>query len=211
MVSLTTSHETYSRLTTEDGKLLLPVTEDGPYSLLAQLDSYVPERLNFSLYCEGVEGVCATSVQVTMMSHQEDGALRVKLNWARDAGRDLDLHLVQVVEDEPTEVCTTYWNNMAGCKDTELDQNVGTGALLGRNGVTSSSLAETITVHNLAAKSQHRFMVFVDDNTATGADLGQVQPQITMTQGSVIVTDQMPQLPMWKEGSRFWLAGAIEV
>merc|ERR1719370_1511367 len=211
MVSLTTSHETYSRLTTEDGKLLLPVTEDGPYSLLAQMDSYVPERLNFSLYCEGVEGVCATSVQVTMMSHQEDGALRVKLNWARDTGRDLDLHLVQVVEDEPTKVCTTYWNNMAGCKDTELDQNVGTGALLGRNGVTSSSLAETITVHNLAAKSQHRFMVFVDDNTATGADLGQVQPQITMTQGSVIVTDQMPQLPMWKEGSRFWLAGAIEV
>merc|ERR1719365_509594 len=32
MVSLTTSHETYSRLTSEDGKLLLPVTEDGPYS-----------------------------------------------------------------------------------------------------------------------------------------------------------------------------------
>ena len=127
---------------------------------------------------------------------------------ARDAGRDLDLHLVQVVEDDPTKVCTTYWNNMAGCKDTELDQNVGEGALLGRS---SSSLAETITVHNLAAKSQHRFMVFVDDNTATGADLGQVQPQITMTKGSVIVTDQMPQLPMWKEGSRFWLAGAIEV
>ena len=77
--------------------------------------------------------------------------------------------------------------------------------------MTSSSLAETITVHNLAAKSKHRFMVFVDDNTADGADLGKVQPQITMTQGNVIVTDQMPQLPAWQEGSRFWLAGAIEV
>ena len=211
LVSLTTSHETYSRLTTEDGKLLLPVTEDGPYSLLAQMDDFVPERLNFSLYCDEVEGVCATSVQVTMMSHQEDGALRVKLNWARDTGRDLDLHLVQVVEEDPTKVCTTYWNNMAGCKDTELDQNVGNGALLGRNSMTSSSLAETITVHNLAAKSKHRFMVFVDDNTADGANLGKVQPQITMTQGNVIVTDQMPQLPAWQEGARFWLAGAIEV
>ena len=54
-------------------------------------------------------------------------------------------------------------------------------------------------------------MVFVDDNTADGANLGKVEPQITMTQGNVIVTDQMPQLPAWQEGARFWLAGAIEV
>ena len=144
------------------------------------------------------------------MSHEEDGALRIKLTWARDAARDLDLHLVQVVENQAQMVCTTYWNNMAGCADTELDQNVGAGAILGRAAI-SSSLAETVTIYDLAAKSNFRFMVFVDDNTATGADLGEVQPQITMTQGSVIVTDQMPQLPMWKEGSRFWLAGAIEV
>ena len=210
LIKVTSPHQTYSKITSKDGKLVLPVNEDGSYSLLAQLDNHVPERINFSLSCEGLEGQCATSVQVTMMTLQEDGALRIKLNWPGDAGRDLDLHLVEVLENDPQTVCHTYWSNRAGCKNTELDQNMGTNAPLALAD-TSSSMGETITVHNLAANPSLRYLVYVDDNTATGADLSQVQPQLTMSQGNTFVTDQMPKLPSRQRGARFWLAGAVEV
>jgi len=208
LISLTTEHETYIKMTGEDGELLIPVTEDGYYSLQAELENYVPERLNFSLHCEGVEGQCGTMVRVTMLGFEEDGALRIKLNWD-GVGRDLDLHLLAVETEEPREVCQTYWNNMGGCPDTELDQNVGMGAL--KRMSSDASLAETITVYHLAAQSHLSFLVFVDDNTATGANLDLVEPQLTMTQGKKVVAAQMPKLPKAHAGARYWLAGAIEV
>jgi len=205
LISLTTEHETYSKITGEDGELLIPVTEDGLYSVQAQLENYVPERLNFSLYCDGVEGQCGTMVRITMLTFEEDGALRIKLNWD-GLGRDLDIHLLQVETEEPREVCHTYWNNMGGCDDTELDQNVGMESVKKDN-----SLAETITVYHFAAKTPYSYLVYVDDNTATGANLSVVEPQLTMTQGNKIVSAQMPKLPTAHAGARYWLAGAIEV
>jgi len=126
--------------------------------------------------------------------------------------RDLDIHLVQVETKEPRELCQTYWNNMAGCPDTELDQNLGEqlGSHAARIEILDAS-AETITVAHLAAKDHLRFLVFVDDNTATGADLSLVQPQVTMAQGTKVVSAQMPSLPSTEIGSRFWSVGAIEV
>jgi len=211
MVSLSTVMETYSRTTEEDGQLVLPVTEEGPFSLIAQLDGYVPERLNFSLYCNDVEFECETRVAVTMISLEEDGGLRIKLNWEGEESRDLDIHLVQVASEEPRELCQTYWNNMAGCSDTELDQNLGVDQGGNQdNFEILDSKAETITVANLAAKQNLKFLVFVDDNTATGADLSQVKPQLTITQGNKVVGAQMPVLPPSEAGSRFWTVGAIE-
>lgn len=202
MVSLTTEHETYSKVTNEEGDIVLPVTEDGSYSLLAQKYNHVPERLNFSLYCEDVEGECGTSVWVSMITLEEDGALRIKLNWEGESGRDLDLHVLQVEQEEPRQVCHTYWNNMAGCSGTELDQNWGAevGSELERT--SPRVMSETITIYNLAAKPQLTFMVFVDDNTATGANLSLVAPQLTMTQGSTAVSAQMPSLPSSHAGAR---------
>jgi len=211
MVSLVTSHETYSMVTEEDGQLVLPVTEDGDYSILAKLDGYVPERLNFSLSCEGVVGQCETNVQLSMMTLEEDGGLRIKLNWADDDTRDLDLHLMQVRTSEPRESCHTYWNNMAGCDDTQLDQNLG--AALGNNARIDvlEAGAETITIAKFSAKSKYEYLVYVDDNTASGADLTTVKPQVTMTQGNKVENSQMPTLPSSQAASRFWLVGAIQV
>lgn len=224
LISLKTTLETYSKVVGSSGSIQLTVTEDGPYSLLAELDGYVPERLNLSLYCDGVEGAtraCATRVQLTLLHQEEEGAMRIKLNWAGDKHRDLDLHLVSVSQSPPRLACHSYWNNMDGCKDTVLDHNMG--ANIGEmtedlgNSLTNStqdsgvtSLAETIRIHDFAAKPSLTFMVFVDDNTATGANLSVVQPQLTMTEGNTVVTAQMPYMYEADDGTRFWFAGCLE-
>lgn len=211
MVSVRTESKTYNKLTGEEGQINLQVTEDGPYSTLVELNGYVPERLNFSLSCNGVEGHCGYTMQVTMLAQEPEGSMRIKMNWAGDVGRDLDLHLAQVGSVEPRVVCQTYWNNMAGCKDTELDHNMGaeTGSPL----IPSSpliSLAETIRIHDFAAKSYLTFLVFADDNTASGANFSIVQPQLTITLGTTVVTSQMPWATDSEAAARFWVAGCLE-
>jgi hypothetical protein len=112
------------------------------------------------------------------------------------------------MKKDPQRVCHTYWSNRAGCKNTELDQNMGTGVPLGPKNI---SMAETITVRNPATIPSLWYLIYVDDNTATGANLSQVHPVLTMALGRTFVTDEMPPLPSRRRGARFWLAGAVEV
>ena len=200
LVKLESIQQTYLKVTGEDGKLVLPVNSGGSYSLLAQVDGYVPEQINFSLVCRR-EKQCTTSVWVTMMQLQEDNYLRIKLNWPGKSGRDLDLNLMGVMNNDPKTFCHTYKSNK-GCEKAELDQNKG------EQKSTNTSMSETMTVD---IRSALRYLVYVEDKSLNGADLSQVQPQLTMALDKTFLTDQMPPLPSLHSGVGLWVAGAIEI
>jgi hypothetical protein len=191
-VSLTSGPATHTGTTDTAGILEVAGAAPGAYSLLVELDGWIPERLNFTLGSEA-----RAEVQVTMLERVTAGGLRVKLAWGGAVGRDLDLHILQVARGGSQAACLTFWHNDNGCPGTKLDQNVG----LPGEANSSYSKAETITIEDFGPKLNKTFMIFVDDHTTTGSDFGLVTPHLTLSDGLSTASLQMPGLPADAEAS----------
>ena len=127
----------------------------------------------------------------------ETGILRIKLDWEeRVAGRNLDLNLLKTEREGSMDSCLTYWHNMDGCKGITLDQNVGVEEEGRTSQLSTKSKAETITVQDFTSMMQDSvLMVYIDDNSASGADLPTVSPHLTINDGSKSLSVTMPTLP----------------
>ena len=175
-----------------DGLVTISGVTTGNFSLSVEHQGYVTEVVQGHLSPDE-----DAQLHVSMMEVGEEGNLRIKLDWEEreEAGRNLDLNLLKTEREGTMEPCLTYWHNMDGCKGITLDQNVG----VEEEGITSQlspyAKAETIAVQDFASTEDSLFMVYIDDNTASGADLNAVTPHLTINHGSKSLSVVMPTMP----------------
>jgi hypothetical protein len=108
-------------LTDSDGITSIPVSQNGEYSLIAEKNDYVPQRVAVEVDCQDSD--CQTEVLISMLPTNKDNQLQILLNWG-DRTEDLDLHVIQVDKNNNRMTCETFFNNMDGCKDTSLNHNI---------------------------------------------------------------------------------------
>ena len=135
-------------------------------------------------------------LRVSMMEVGEQGILRIKLDWEeRVVGRNLDLNLLKTDREDTMESCLTYWHNKDGCNGITLDQNVGLEEEGSSSQLSPYAKAETIAVQDFTSMQDSVFMVYIDDNSASGADLPAVTPHLTINDGGRSLSVIMPTLP----------------
>merc|ERR1712106_886369 len=180
MTSLTIGSRSQTGLTGSDGSASVPITQNGDYSLLAEMDGYVPQRVSVEVACQ--ENDCQTEVFVPMLPAIKDNEIQILLDWG-ESTEDLDLHVIQVDRNDNRMTCETFYNNMNGCQDTSLNHNIKQGGING---------SETVTIRQIQSNSMFSYLVFADDNSLSGSSLGTSQAHITVTDGSYSVKEKIP-------------------
>ena len=197
---MTDGSNSQTGLTGSDGIVNIPISQNGEYSLIAELDDYVPKRVTVEVDCEDSD--CQTEVLLAMLPTDKDNSIQILLNWG-DNTEDLDLHVIQVDKNDNRMSCETFFNNMNGCKDTSLNHNIKQGGLNG---------SETVTIRQVTANSMMSYLVFADDNSLTGSTLGTSQADITVTDGTNTVKETIPEFTEdTVAGARYWLAGCVQI
>jgi len=186
--------------TRADGSINIPVSQNGRYSILSELDGYVQEAVAIEVDCQG--GDCETEVFISMLPTNIENAIQILLNWG-DSTEDLDLHVIQVDKNDNRVTCETYYNNMDGCKDTFLNHNIRQGGVNG---------SETVTIRQITSNQMFSYMVFADDNTVSESSLGTSRAHITVTDGTNSVIEEIPAFTEdTVAGARYWLAGCLQI
>ena len=207
VASLSDGSNSQTGLTGSDGTVDIPITQNGEYGLIAELDNYVPQRQTVVVNCENTGtvrtlGNCRTDVLVSMLPKNQDNQIQILLNWG-DNTEDLDLHVIQVDKTDNRATCETFFNNMNGCKDTSLNHNMKQGGING---------SETVTIKQVTSNSMMSYMVFADDNSLTGSTLGTSKADITVTDGTNTVKETIPEFTEdTVAGARYWLAGCVQI
>ena len=207
LASLSGGSNSQTGLTGSDGTVDIPITQNGEYGLIAELDDYVPQRQTVVVNCENTGshrtlGKCQTDVLVSMLPTNQDNQIQILLKWG-DNTEDLDLHVIQVDKTDNRATCETFFNNMNGCKDTSLNHNMKQGGING---------SETVTINQVTSNSMMSYMVFADDNSLTGSTLGRSQADITVTDGTNTVKETIPEFTEdTVAGARYWLAGCVQI
>ena len=174
-----------------DGLVRMNGIRTGNYSLSVEHQGYVTEVMEGHLSPDE-----NAQLRVSMMELGEAGILRIKLDWEeRVARRDLDLNLLKTEREGTMDSCLTYWHNMDGCKGITLDQNVGLEEEGSTSRLSPYAKAETIAVQDFTSMQDSVLMVYVDDNSASGANLSAVAPHLTINDGSKSLSVTMPTLP----------------
>jgi len=218
MTSLTSSEDSQNGLTGEDGVVSLSVRNDGDYTLLTELASYMPHRLTVTVQCPDQSVECKETVIVSMLHKPANESIELALSWdqssndealARAVGsstadRDLDIHILQVDKQDTQIFCETYFGNDNGCTDVTLNQNIQQGG---------QGISEIVSISNIGAHSgSETYMVFVDDNSVSGTSLFESEAHILLTDGTNSRLITMPGLTEdVVAGARYWLAGCLEV
>ena len=173
------------------GFVIIRGIRTGNYSLSVEHQGYVVEVVEGHLSPDE-----NAQLHVSMMELGEKGNLRIKLDWEeREGGRNLDLNLLKTERAGTQEACLTYWHNMDGCTGITLDQNVGVMEEGSTSQLSPNAKAETIAVQDFTSMQDSVFMVYVDDNSASGADLLAVTPHLTINDGSKSLSVVMPTMP----------------
>merc|ERR1712106_10212 len=200
LASLTDGGNSQAGLTGSDGMVNIPISQNGEYSLIAELDDYIPQRLTVEVDCQ--ESDCQTEVLVAMLPRNKDNEIQILLNWGND-GEDLDLHVIQVDKNDNRMSCETFFNNMVGCKDTSLNHNIKQGGING---------SETVTIHQVTSNFMMSYLVYADDNSLTGSTLGTSKADITVTDGTITVKETIPDFTEdTVAGARYWLPGCVQI
>merc|ERR1712106_732191 len=200
LASLTDGSNSQTGLTGSDGIVNIPISQNGEYSLIAELDDYVPQRVTVEVECEDSD--CQTEVLLAMLPTDKDNSIQILLNWG-DNTEDLDLHVIQVDRNDNRMTCETFYNNMNGCKDTSLNHNIKQGGING---------SETVTIKQIRSNAMFSYLVFADDNSLTGSSLGTSQAHITVTDGTNSVKERIPAFTEdTVAGARYWLAGCLQI
>jgi len=152
---------------------------------------------------------------ISLMKIGEEGSVQIKLDWREKlVRRNLDLNLLKTEKDGTMESCLTYWHNMEGCKGVTLDQNIGKEDAEEEPSPQRDTLyakAETITVQDFPSTQDSVFLVYIEDNTASGPDLDAVTPHLTINNGGKSRSIIMPTVPDDSlPGVRYWIAGCFE-
>ena len=198
VVTLANARSSYSLLTDQDGKVTVPIKENGNYTLMAQKDDYVAEKINVAISCDSQEN-CSVPLSVSMVPISQAQGIQVLLEW-ENMDQDLDLHVMQVNSLDNRVTCETSFSNMDGCKDTSLNHNI-------RNGGES----EIVSIKNVAANSRFTFMVFAEDNSINGPVLSTSEGvTVTVTDGVVANIEDLALEPV-EDGSKFWFVGCIKI
>ena len=136
---------------------------------------------------------------ISLMKIGEEGSVQIKLDWREKlVRRNLDLNLLKTEKDGTMESCLTYWHNMEGCKGVTLDQNIGKEDSEDEPSTQRDTLyakAETITVQDFPSTQDLVFLVYIEDNTASGPDLDAVTPHLTINNGGKSRSIIMPTVP----------------
>ena len=207
VASLSDGSNSQTGLTGSDGTVDIPITQNGEYGLIAELDNYVPQRQTVVVNWENsgtvrTLGKYQTDVLVSMLPKNQDNQIQILLNWG-DNTEDLDLHVIQVDKTDNRATCETFFNNMNGCKDTSLNHNMKQGGING---------SETVTIKQVTSNSMMSYMVFADDNSLTGSTLGTSKADITVTDGTNTVKETIPEFTEdTVAGARYWLAGCVQI
>jgi len=200
LASLSDGSNSQTGLTGSDGTADIPITKNGEYALIAELDNYVPQRLTVVVNCQDSD--CQTDVLVSMLPTNQDNQIQILLKWG-DGAEDLDLHVIKVDKNDNRATCETFFNNMNGCKDTSLNHNMKQGGING---------SETVTIRQVTSNSMMSYMVFADDNSLTGSSLGTSQADITVTDGTNTIKETIPDFTEdTVAGARYWLAGCVQI
>ena len=190
-VILSSEGNTRTEMVGMDGFVKINGVRTGNYSFSVEHQGYVTEvREGFLSPDENAQ------LHVSMMELGGPGILRIKLDWEESVARqNLDLNLLKTEREGNMDSCLTYWHNMDGCEGITLDRNVG----VEEEGSTSQSSpyaeAETIAVQHFTSLQDSVLMVYVDDNSASGADLSAVTPHLTINDESKSLSVTMPSLP----------------
>ena len=164
-----------------DGVTSIEGVKAGNYSLSVEHEGYVTEVV------KGYLRPNESALQhISMMKIGEKGSVRIKLDWREKLiGRNLDLNLLKTEKEGTMESCLTYWHNMEGCKGVTLDQNIGKEEAEEEPSTqdTLYAKAETITVQDFPSMQDSVFLVYIEDNTASGPDLDAVTPHLTINEG----------------------------
>merc|ERR1711970_330103 len=223
LTSVTSERESHSRITGADGSDSLPVSQNGDYSLLAEHNDYISERHVVTVSCpENSEDQCITTMTISMLAKPTDGTVQFALNWGEpatqiiashdiasralttiSANQDLDLHILQVDIEDTRMYCDTYFANPTGCPDTSLNKNVQEGG----------SDREIITIDDTTTRTGGAtYMVFADDNSVSGPALFYSAARIIVSDGLSTRTQDLPApTEDAAAGSRYWLAGCLEL
>ena len=188
-VILSSGSSTRTEKVGADGFVSISDVRTGNYSLSVEHQGYVVEVVEGHLSPEE-----NAQLHVSMMELGEKGNLRIKLDWEeRVAGRNLDLNLLKTEKGGIQDACLTYWHNMDGCPGITLDQNVGVEEEGSTSQLSPNARAETIAVQDFTSTQDSVFMIYVDDNSASGADLLAVTPHLTINDGSKSLSLVMPE------------------
>ena len=198
MVTLANAKSSYSLLTKQDGRVSVPIKENGNYTLLAQKDDFVAEKITVNIACDTSEN-CSVPVSVSLLSEDQAQGIEVLLEW-ENTDQDLDLHVVQVNSLDTRISCETSYSNMEGCKDTSLNHNTKAGGE-----------SEIISIKNVAANSRFTHMVFVEDNSIMEPLLKHSEGvTVTVTDGAVASIEDL-SLEEVEDGSKYWFVGCIKL
>jgi len=218
LISLTNSRESHSRISDDQGVASLPISHTGAYSLLTELTGYVPEHHTINVTCtENLVLPCITQAKVSLLPTPANNSLEISLNWGPSSSgsiaaralttisdaQDLDLHLLQVDKADTRLFCETYFSNPSGCANTVLNQNVQ----------EAGSSREIITVDDITSHTgTETYMLFADDNSVSGPSLHESGARIVITDGVYTRIQDIPEMTEdTVAGSRYWLAGCIEI
>jgi len=218
LITLTNDRESHSRISNEEGIALIPVSQSGNYSLSTEVNDYVPEHHDITVHCTGDSGEqCVTEIEISVLPKPSNLSLQIALNWGQSSSQlmsgralstysdtqDLDLHLLQIDRHDTRMSCETYYSNLEGCQDTNLNQNVPEGG----------SQREIITINDIMSQSgKASYMLFVDDNSVSGPNLFTSGARVVITDGETTrIQDISEDQGDAAAGARFWLAGCIEI
>jgi len=200
LTTVTLGSSSHGGLTDSNGTVNIVVSNVGEYSLVAELEKYVSQKVVANIDC--TDSNCNNDIHVSMLPKRNGSIFQILLNWAKES-QDLDLHVIQVDKNDNRITCETSLSNMNGCKDTSLNHNMKRGGING---------SETITVTDIASKSALSYLIYADDNSLTGSALDTSKAAITITDGSRSIKKTLP--PFTEEtvaGARYWLAGCLQV
>jgi len=200
MTSFSFDGNSRTGLTGSDGIVNIPISKNGDYSVIAELDGFIPQTVEVTVDCQTVN--CQTDAAVAMLPINQGNELQILLNWGTDA-EDLDLHVIQVDKNDNRVACETFYNNMNGCKDSSLNQNIKDGSIDG---------SETVTIKHVTSNAMMSYMVFAHDNSLSDSSLSSSQADITVTDGTNTVKEMIPPFTVdTVAGARYWLAGCIQI
>jgi len=198
LVTLSNTKSSYSLLTKDDGTVEIPIKEIGNYTLLAQKDEFVAEKIDVAVECESTSD-CMVPLSVSLVSVDQTIGLQVLLEW-EDHAQDLDLHVLQVNSLDNRVVCETSYSNMDGCHDASLNHN----RMYGGD-------SEIVNIKNVEANNRFTYMVFAEDNSINGPLLDSSEGvTVTVTDGVVANIEDLFLEPV-EAGSKYWFVGCIKL
>ena len=203
MSEVNTATESVSRTSDENGKSIVQVNQNGKLTVYVSAIGFSGDKATITMDCEstktnGTSAGCKHNIEFRLISNKpKTKEIDIALNWGTSPS-NLDLHLIQIDQEDSGKSCHTFSKNSKSCKNSALDKDEYDG---GSNG------GETITINNLEENFKLTYMVFVDSPDSNGLETSEAHLQIT--DGKKVMSRMLPETSML--GSSYWFAGCLKV